>query len=161
MPQKTDEVEIIVITDGGEKSIGTKRNEAINKSTGEYVCFIDDDDLVSKDYVPKILNAIKTKPDCVGIHLLHFNDGNLGGLTYHNLNYDHWYEQREDVIGMMRYYRNPNHLNPVRREYAIKCPFPEISMCEDRDYSMNILKYLKKQELILEPIYYYLYRSRK
>lgn len=160
-PQKTNDVEILIETDEGNLSIGEKRNRLLQKSKGEYIAFIDDDDLVAQDYVSKILEAIKTKPDCVGIHLLHFNDGNLTGLTYHNLKYDNWFEQREDVIGLVRYYRNPNHLNPVKREYAIQCFFPKISHGEDKVYSTNILKYLHTQEVILEPIYYYFYRSNK
>lgn len=160
-PQKTEDVEIIVEVDDGSKSIGLKRNSAMQAAKGEYVCFVDDDDLVSEDYVSKILEALESKPDCVGMHLLHFNDGVLGGLTYHSLTYSHWYESHDRVLGMKRYYRNPNHLNPVKRDLALNCPFPETSWGEDRDYSKSILKYLNTESYIREPIYYYMFRSIK
>lgn len=156
-----DFVEIIIEEDNGEKSIGEKRNNLLRKATGEYVAFIDDDDIVSCDYVEKILTALESKPDCVGLHLLHFNDGNLGGFTYHSLKYRTWFENQDTSTGLMRYYRNPNHINPIKREYALLTKFPEISMGEDKDYSHNILKHLKKEKYIIEPIYYYLYRSNK
>jgi glycosyltransferase involved in cell wall biosynthesis len=160
-PQITDDVELLIESDNGELSIGKKRNLLLEKSTGEYICFIDDDDLVSFDYVSKILEAIKKSPDVVGMHLLHFNDAYLAGFTYHSLKYSSWFENRDSSLGFMRYYRNPNHLNPVKREYAMRVMFPEISMGEDRVYSQNILKHLKTEEYICEPIYYYLFRRIK
>ncbi len=156
-----DAVEVLIETDTGEKSIGAKRNRLIERSKGDYIAFVDDDDVVSSDYVNKILKAIETKPDVVGMHLLHFNDGHLGGFTYHSLDYDSWFENQDKTTGYMRYYRNPNHLNPVKRGYALRTKFPEISMGEDKEYSKNILKFLKTEEYITEPIYIYLFRSNK
>lgn len=159
--QTTEDVEVLTEIDDGKLSIGDKRNRLLDKATGEYICYLDDDDLISSDYVQKILKAIESKPDCVGIHLLHFHDGSLVGFTYHSLRYSSWFEVKDTVVGFMRYYRNPNHLNPVKREIAIKCSFPNTSWGEDRDYSKNILQYLKTEEYICEPIYYYLFRSKK
>lgn len=160
-PQITTEVELLVEIDNGESSIGKKRNNLLQKSSGEYICFIDDDDLVSCDYISKILICLSKNPDVVGMHLLHFNDNQLAGFTYHSLKYDNWFENRDSTFGFMRYYRNPNHLNPIKREFAVTVGFPEISMGEDKVYSQNILKYLKKEEYIYEPIYYYMFRSVK
>ena len=160
-PQITEEVEVLIELDNGESSIGKKRNSLLQKSSGQYICFVDDDDLVSYDYVSKILKAIEKNPDVVGMHLLHFNDNQLAGFTYHSLNYRTWFETRDLTLGFMRYYRNPNHLNPVKREYALNVGFPEISMGEDKVYSQNILRYLNKEQYIFEPIYYYMFRSIK
>ncbi len=165
MPQRDrfiNEVEIITASDEGETSIGAKRNALIVNSNGEYITFVDDDDVVSEDYVELILNAIKDKPDVVGIHLLHFEDGVHKGLTYHSLKYDHWWDEvNKDNPQLKNYYRNPNHLNPVRKEYAVRTMFPEINMGEDKHYSMGILKYLKTESYIPKPIYTYLFRTRK
>lgn len=160
-PQLTDEVELLIESDSGENSIGKKRNSLIHKSTGEYSCFVDDDDLVSFDYVSKILQAIQSKPDCIGMHLLHFNDGNLAGFTYHSIKYNEWSENRDFTTGFVRYYRCPNHLNPVRTELMKKVMFPETNWGEDRDYSIRLQSLIKTEAYIPEPIYYYLYRSKK
>jgi glycosyltransferase involved in cell wall biosynthesis len=66
-PQLTGECELLVIADNGQKTIGAKRQEGLWMARGKYVCFIDDDDTVSEDYVSKILKAIETNPDCCGI----------------------------------------------------------------------------------------------
>ena len=116
----------------------------------------------SEDYVELVLKAIEDKPDVVGIHLLHFEDGVHKGLTYHSLKYDHWWDEvNKDNPQLKNYYRNPNHLNPVRKEYAVRTMFPEINMGEDKHYSMSILKHLKTESYIPSPIYTYLFRTRK
>jgi hypothetical protein len=93
------------------------------------------------------------------MNLLHFNDGVLAGFAYHTIRYTSWRHSQDAATGYFRYCKNPNHLNPVRREHALRCPFPEISMGEDRVYSMQIRKYLKTEEYIVVPIYYYLFRT--
>lgn len=161
-PQTNHEVEILINVDDGEKSIGTKRNELLMQATGDYVAFVDDDDIVEPYYVEEILKAVETGPDVVGIHLLHVEDGTLRGLTYHSLKYTHWWDEVNNEQPHLRnYYRNPNHLNPIKREYALQVGFPEINFGEDKDYSYNILKYLKTEMYIDKPVYHYLVRTQK
>ena len=153
--------EILVNLDNGEKSIGQKRNELLQQAKGKYIAFIDDDDLVSEDYISLILDAVKEGCDVVGMHLIYTYDGHDPQKTYHSLKYTHWYDVPDPETGRRIYYRNPNHLNPVKREYALQAKFPEISNGEDRAYSKALLPFLKTEVYIDRPIYYYLFRSRK
>ena len=41
----TNQVELLANIDNGEKTIGCKRNELLNAAKGQYVVFIDDDDI--------------------------------------------------------------------------------------------------------------------
>jgi len=160
-PQLTDAVEVLTELDDGTRSIGWKRNALLDRASGEYVCFVDDDDIVSSDYVERILKATQSKPDCVGMHLLHFRDAVLKGFTYHSVKYASWYEEVDRSTGYLRFYRCPNHLNPVRREHALKCRFPDCSFGEDRVYSMKLRKCLVTEEYVVEPIYFYLSTSTR
>src|SRR5215467_9960671 len=62
-------VEILVFEDGGQHSIGKKRNALLQRAAGRFVVFVDDDDDVSDDYVRLIAGALSKRPDvdCIGI----------------------------------------------------------------------------------------------
>ena len=153
-------VEVLLEVDNGERVIGGKRNRLLNKSAGQYVCFIDDDDKVPADYVSQILTALDTSPDCVGFNLAYYVDGNPRGTAIHSLRFDR-YGQRRAPGGMMLYERTPNHLNPIRREIALQVRFPELNHGEDSDYAMRIRLLLKTEVFIDRVMYHYLYRSKK
>jgi len=52
-----EDIEILDCRDNGERSIGWKRNRLIERAQGEFVAFVDDDDTVSDDYLPRICQA--------------------------------------------------------------------------------------------------------
>ena len=148
-----DSVEVIVkkelpACDGGP-TIGANRNTALADAIGDYVCFIDEDDLIPEYYVEKNLKAIESKPDVVGIRGHYILGGNKPKLFIHSIKYKEW--KTENNI----HYRCPNHLNPVRRELALKVPYPEKNYSEDKDYSMALLPLLKTEVMIDDCIMYF------
>ena len=147
--QITPEVEVLVSCDEKEHSIGYKRNNLLQSATGDYVCYVDDDDLVSPFYISKILKAIENKPDCVGLRGVIILKGIGPRIFEHSVQIKSWYEKNNI------YYRCPNHLNPIKREIAQSVGFPDISNQEDRAFSFNIQGKLKTETLIEEPVYYY------
>ena len=160
--QITDDVELLVFEGDPSQSIGSKRNALLEMAKGDYIAFVDDDDIVAHYYVSSILEAVKTSPDVVGIHLLHYEDYSLRGLTYHSLQFKEWFDEPNTGHPLIRnYYRNPNHINPVKRELALQVKFPEINMGEDKDYSMRLKPLLSREVYISDPIYAYLFRSIK
>jgi glycosyltransferase involved in cell wall biosynthesis len=156
-PQITEEVEVIVNIDDGQLSIGDKRNALLEMATGDYIAFVDDDDMVRTNYVRCILEAIQQNPDCVGIEGVITFNGNMqqGRKFIHSLQYRSWFEK--DGV----YYRNPNHLSPVKREHALKVKFPSKNHGEDHDYSTALLPFLNTEVYIKGPIYHYDYREIK
>ena len=154
-PQKTDDVEIIINTDNGSKSVGHKRNELLNAAQGDYICFVDDDDMIVSDYIEKILKAIETNPDVVGIEGIFTNKGQDPHRFIHSIKYHEWFESG----GI--YYRCPNHWNPVKREFALLTMFPDVYCGEDRDYSMRLFPLLKSEVFIQGAIYFYQFDADK
>lgn len=169
-PQLSDRVELIVESDDGRISVGEKRNRCLARANGQYACFVDDDDLVSEDYVARILKALESGPDCAslaGRMIAMDAPGHPSRPFFHSLKYRAWFEQNEV------YYRPPNHLNAVRREIALKVPFLPLNFGEDRDYSLRLLQLLEQMhpgdDLTKfegstgndSPIYIYEYRRKK
>ncbi len=149
--QKTKEVEVLVEVDDREITTGEKRNKLLKRAKGEYVAFIDDDDTVSEDYIPKILKAIKSKPDCCGIEgIVTAKAKNRKRKFVHSMRYKSWFEK--DGV----YFRCPNHISPIRRELALRVQFPHITVGEDKVFSLKLQPLLEKEEYIEGPIYFYM-----
>ena len=167
--QVTNEVEVISHIDDGKLSIGQKRNNLLNEAVGDYVSFIDDDDLVSDDYISKILTAVKTEPDCCSLRgeISHtINTVKMKRLRrrvqrvrtsqrvkhtfIHSLKYDHWFEKDG------YYFRCPNHLNAIKRTIAKQIGFPHKDSGEDKSFSLGVYPLLKTEVEIKGVIYYYL-----
>lgn len=150
-PQKTDQVEFIVVSDSGQLSIGQKRNMLLSQSRGQYVAFVDDDDMVPTDYVARILKALESNPDCTSLTgKIVFSDG-YSRPFIHSLRYDKWVDDHEGKV----YYRPPNHLNAIRRDLAIGVGFPPWNSGEDRYFSHHVRPLLKREEWIEGVLYEY------
>ena len=152
-PWKTDEVEVLIDADAG--TTGAKRNRLLDKSCGQYVAFVDDDDIVVPEYQSLIMEGINMGVDCVGIQgILLENDmpEHLNTWRFrHSVTVTNWCKDK----GAKIYFRTPNHLNPVKREYACATRFPDITIGEDRVYSNNLKRHLKTEHFIEQTIYHY------
>jgi len=138
----------VIIDEDEHVCTGTKRYNLMLKASGKYVCFVDDDDTVSKNYVKLILNAAAKRPDCIGMAGI-MRTRNDSTIFRHSIEYDKW----DTVNG--EYVRCPNHLNPIKREIALKVGFPPITVGEDREYSYRVRPLLKTEVNISDPIYFY------
>lgn len=154
---KIDDIEVISICDNKEMTIGRKRNDLLQMAKGEYICFIDDDDDISDDYIKLIYSECNNpnKPDCIGTQGIITFDGTNDRQWYISKEYGRWYEENNV------YYRTPNHLSPVKRELALQVRFPEVNFSEDNDYSQRLFPLLKTEAKIEKNIYFYHYISNK
>jgi glycosyltransferase involved in cell wall biosynthesis len=144
--------EICYEIDNGELSVGVNRQKLLERATGDYICFIDDDDMVPDNYVAKVLKAIETKPDCCSLTgELHWPNSGIERFE-HSIDYDKW-EKKDNV-----YLRYPNHLNTVKRELALQVGFKDMRHGEDRDYSDRLKPLLKTEAKIDGVIYHYMMR---
>jgi glycosyltransferase involved in cell wall biosynthesis len=143
---------IEILIDAGDGTTGSKRNRLLDVAAGDYLCFVDDDDLVSGDYVRRILLAIESGPDVVGMEGERV-DARARERFRHSIRYREWVNH--GTYPHRSFDRNPNHLNPVRRELALLARFPDKTWGEDRDYSARLLPLLNSEVYLPEPIYVY------
>lgn len=123
------EVEILTDDRGRHITTGEKRNALIERATGEYVVFVDDDDEPLPDYINHLLTSIRSAPDCVTF---------TGRMTTNGAHPVDWvirlgerYEARMGADNITRYFRFPNHLCAIKRSIASKVKFPHITQGED------------------------------
>jgi hypothetical protein len=147
------EVEILTLADQGEMPIGEKRNLLVARSRGEFIAFVDDDDMVSEDYLRSIVEALRRRPDvdCVGIRVLMFFRGRHPRHVAHSVRYTEL--GRHGV----EYRRPPYILNPIRRSIAQRYPFSNLRYQEDLEWAMRMSRdgALRNEVFIDQPIYYY------
>jgi hypothetical protein len=152
-----DRVEVLFFKDDRDFSVGLKRNSLLAQSSGEYVCFLDDDDDVHQDYIKMIYEKIYNKPDCISLKGILFEHKKTKKIFIHSIAYKD-YIKKDSV-----FYRPPNHLNPIKRSIAIQFQFPDKNKSEDTEWAMKIARsgLLKKEEVIDSPYYFYKYVANK
>lgn len=147
-------ISVLVDRDDCDRPVGEKRTRLVEAATAEYVCFVDDDDEVSAFYVMSILEALAQRPDAVGFTLAYSRDGVTQKPAVHSRRVERW---REDEHA---FWRTINHLNPVRRELALRCMPFEPGFGEDQAYAYRLAPLLT-DEVFLDgpPVYHYRYST--
>ncbi len=110
-------VQVMVLYNNFEKSLGELRQQIVEQANGEYISFIDDDDMVPHDFIKAILPHLDGKNDYIGFRVGLYSDGVKRKPVYHSLRYTDW---TEDDHG---FYRDITHLNPLKREIALQAKF--------------------------------------
>lgn len=156
-----NKVQIIILKDNKEITIGEKRNKLLEMANGEYVAFIDDDDLVSENYIAVLLEAIESGSDCASLMGELVADGIYDGIFEHSIKYKVW--RTNGDMEYVKYERPPNHLNCIKSSIAKQFKFPELKHGEDHVWSMDIQKsgILKTEYYIDQVIYFYNFKTNK
>jgi glycosyltransferase involved in cell wall biosynthesis len=150
--RKRNDVEVLVNSiPRGKITVGEKRNLLLQSAKGKYVCFIDDDDLVSAGYIEKIMEAAKLNRDCIGFAGLYRRPGRSDWTFRHSITVNRWCRDKVKRI----YFRSPNHLNPIKREIALSVGFKPINVGEDKDFSDRIKPLIRSECFIESVIYIY------
>lgn len=155
--QKRDNVELLI--NSNEGSVGKKRNQILKKATGDYVCFVDDDDEIADNYIELIMNALKSNPTHCSLKGVY----TFNGQTPEFFEHSNIYTEYKTTNNEIKYERYPNHLNVIRRDLALKATFPDTDFGEDTNWAtqLKVIGDLTNEAYIPEVLYYYKYRSNK
>lgn len=154
---------IEIITDNRARgtSVGQKRNDLIKRATGDYFCFIDDDDTITHEYISSLISAIEQNPDVVTFK--GFMTTNGAARVDWIIKLGEKYEARKDADNITRYYRFPNHLCAFKTSLVKHFTFPAINQGEDYQWALRIHEsgVLKTEVHIDKMIYHYDFRTNK
>ena len=163
VPQMNDDTEIILVDDGSNNrynyldnlcgtlnfkyirkengGVSSARNVGLKKAKGEYIVFIDSDDLVDSAYIEFIFDAIETNPDTVYLSWRSI-DRRLGKII----------QDEKDEFNLW----NRCVWNRVfKKEYIKGIYFDEDKMAAEDDDFLKRLPKPKSKTYISMPIYFY------
>ena len=155
-----DAVEILTHLDGKEISIGRKRQWLLMAATGTHVLFCDDDDFYHPHYIPDIMEALKSDPDCVGSVIAMTIDGRPHYSCVHSKRFARWSSGPVQTPGFGRVYqRGAGHRNAVRRSIALSVGFADLRFGEDEPYSNAVTALCTSEVMIERPGFVYRYST--
>jgi hypothetical protein len=108
-----------------------KWQDLVESSTADYVSWAGDDDWISPDFVPLIMEAIQRGPDQVGFPVKFTHDHIAQPHVMQSLRYSGWYDWPEVL-------RDICHLNPLKRELALLGRWRGIYPDEDARWAAEI-----------------------
>jgi glycosyltransferase involved in cell wall biosynthesis len=179
LAQTCSNIEIIVVDDGSVDStpeklkkysddgrvrvvtqknsgVSAARNAGVAIARGEFVSFVDSDDVMHPDYIEKCL-CLARSDDCefVIIDVAEFDDGEK--LTFDSLDGNNF----DEVVSPLEYYLDNGFKGGmssmlVRRRLIQGLQFPEgVSKGEDLCFSYSLLALLKNGRRLHGPAYFY------
>ena len=155
--QLSDEVEVVVLWNRGSGNLGEYRQALLEDAEGEWVSFVDDDDRIADGYCEKILAALAMNPDYVGFKVAvadlskkRINPRYRNYLAVHSIRNPRWCQEGSTFL------RHVSHLNPIRRDIALKVPF-EGTRGEDHSWAELVRPHVKTEVFVDDVLYLYDY----
>lgn len=144
----------IAVLHGKNSGVSTARNNGIKSSTGEYVTFIDSDDIIHPDYIKKLVNNLKE-----GILPVCQIDNFYGEVIFLDNEKEKINLDKDHFIELCKW----NLLNtPCCKLYNLdiirknKILFDaKLSLGEDLLFNFDYLNYIDKIVIINQKLYYY------
>lgn len=146
-------VEILYLGDNKSMSVGEKRNLLLYLSSGDYICFVDDDDEVSPQYISTILSNLQSETDVLSFNVMKRKEMPDGSTTEQLMVHSKKNFKNHTEQGVMKMI--PGHLNVWRRELACRELFPEINLAEDHKWAEKLLPHIESEVKIEDVLYYY------
>ena len=124
----------------GGLSVGAKRDALKCRATGEYLVFVDDDDMIAPNYLESILRLMESNPDIITFRSL-YKSSTYWGIVDMNLNHAENEQMNDSTIVK----RQPFHVCPIRTSIAQQHSFPDINNAEDWGWMVKVLTDCKTQ----------------
>ncbi|ENW82728.1 hypothetical protein F909_00999 [Acinetobacter sp. ANC 3929] len=148
-----------IVIDQENQGVSHARNNGIKNANGNYITFIDSDDIIADDYISKILSAVQTSPDLIQFNAYCFFES-APEKNYHlsQPSLSSGLHKVNDEV--LRNIFNENNwfswLRVYKRELLLNNPFPtNMTHFEDAFIVSKILTEIKNIFIIKDSIYNY------
>lgn len=154
-----DDVEVLFLPDNGIEPSGSKRNRLTARARGEYICFVDDDDRLSPEYVARLVDGCKRGVDTVTFDLTHHRKEPCRTVR-EEWRFGLW--PNNTRTGQRSFNMTVNHLCPVRRDLARRISWcPLVGYADDQMWFKPLLAsgLLATRHHVYETLYHYEYSA--
>lgn len=129
-------VKVLGFWNNGAPGLPEIRQRLVEAVDTDYASFIDDDDMVSEDFVSSIMTALDSRPDYVGFQVRYFANGARQAAVDHSLKHGGWQEEKNPY----RLLRDISHINPMLASVAKAADFrvAAVGQVEDRPWVAQI-----------------------
>ena len=160
-------VEIICLIDNKSKHIADKRNDLLSAAQGKFLCYLDDDDDISDDYIESLMEVIDLNENTIDIITfnqkctingeemkVYFGMGNPTQQLYRTQN-----GKLGDIL------RPPFHMCLWKSDIAKTEKFERVysengQSCEDYDWVLRLYPKIKKELKLDKILHHYIYNSK-
>ena len=160
--QYASEYNNIFVIHQKNQGLSGARNNGAKKSHGEYITFVDSDDVVSNDYLEVLYKLIKENNTDISVGLLVPFWGENSADTRVNKTYYTEVYNTEKALEEMLYGQKYGVQGPdklYKRELVVNDPFPVGKLHEDQAAMYKIISRCDKLAYINKPIYFYRQRE--
>ncbi len=153
-------VEVLLFMDNKKRSIGMKRDALVQMANGRFLCFCDDDDIPSPDYIDELHEAVLSHGYSVDVivfdQLVRINDKNPFVVRFGLENENE--QVKVDPLGeYMNINRKPFHVCPWRSELVKKYRFPDFNYSEDWKWVEQFVNLPLRQHRIEKILHEYVF----
>lgn len=132
------DVEVLVNSDprflDGGPSIGEKRHELVQRAQGKYLCFLDDDDTISPNYIESLLRLCSMGQSICTFRVIVKMESFWASLDMRLS-----YKVNDQLTPEYEVRRPPWHICPVRTKYAQLYAFNHKNNAEDFEWMEKVL----------------------
>lgn len=143
----------------GHPSLPAIRQRLVERTSTDYVSFVDDDDLVAPYFVDEVMSALGQEPDYVGFQVQCYSNGRPTAISYHSLQHGGWINLPD------RHLRDISHINPMRTKIARTADFRKArpGAAEDRAWVTQLRRggLLRSEVTVNRIMYHYLYSTSR
>jgi glycosyltransferase involved in cell wall biosynthesis len=159
-------VEILCLVDNKSKHIADKRNDLLLSAQGKFLCYLDDDDDISDDYIDSLLSAIESNSN---VDIITFNQKcTINGedmKVYFGMGHptQQLYRNSDKTLGDIL--RPPFHMCVWKSDIAKSEKFERIysfdgQSCEDYNWTSKLYPKIKTELKIDKFLHHYIYNSK-
>jgi hypothetical protein len=150
-------VKVLAYWNNGDPPLPDISQRLVEAATSEYVCRVDDDDLVAESYVADVMAALNQRPDYVGWLVQCYTNGKKTAVAEHSIRHRGWFARGG------RLYRDLSHINPIRADLARRADFRKVKpgQPEDRAWVAQLRGLVQTEVFIDKIMYHYLWSTSK